>query len=102
MFYEQNLLNSFIYKIGRPEIPSPLCHCGKEEQTSYHLVLNCDNVDSDLRVRAAHFLNMVVGEIHAENSLVLLNASRDKQFMDCLVQIIEVQKHSVRNEIDLN
>ena len=102
MFYEQNLLNSFIYKIGRPEIPSPLCHCGKEEQTSYHLVLNCDNVDSDLRDRAAHFLNMVVGEIHAENSLVLLNASRDKQFMDCLVQIIEVQKHSVRDEIDLN
>ena len=38
MFYQNNLLNSFLYKTQREQCPSPLCPCGVDEQTSFHVL----------------------------------------------------------------
>ena len=100
MFYEQNLLNSFLNKINRPEAPCALCHCGHDEQTAYHTVLECSEVDQELRSRASQWLNLDGG--HGENSTVLLNSSRNENFITCLSEIIIVQQDFIRNSIDLN
>ena len=102
MLYEQNLLNAFLYKIQRPEVISALCHCEKAEQTSYHVVLQCEKVDADLRSQAELQLSLVEGTPHTQNSIALLNASRDKLFMECLVRIVEAQKDFLRDKIELN
>ena len=38
LFYENNLLNSFLFKHDRSRWTSPLCSCGEEEQTALHLL----------------------------------------------------------------
>ena len=102
MFYEQNLLNSFLFRMERPEASTSDCHCGNGEQTPYHLVLQCDAVDPDLRAQVAHRIRLSGGTTQTENTIALLNTSRDKEFMDCLVKIMEVHKQFVRYTIDLN
>ena len=102
MLYEQNLLNSFLYKLQRPEVTSPLCHCGKDEQTSYHVVLQCENVNPDIRHQALQYVTFYGGAHHTENSIALLNASRDKNFVDRLVKIVELQKDFIRDTIELD
>ena len=100
MFYDNNLLNSFLKKINRPEAPSALCHCGIDEQTPYHVVLKCPEVDQELRSRALEYLCFDGGD--GENSTVLLNSSRDENFVKCLMEIISVQQDFLRDSIDLN
>ena len=85
--------------IHRTEVTSPLCHCGKEEQTAHHILLQCDSVDLELRSQADHYLRPSGGEM---NSIALLNASREVKFMECVVRIMEIQKHFLRDSIELN
>ena len=100
MFYENNLLNSFLNKLNRPEAPSAICHCGIEDQTAYHVVLRCSEVDQELRSRALDFMNLEGGG--GETSTVLLNSSRDINFLGCLMQILSVQRDLLRDSIELN
>ena len=102
MFYENNLLNSFLHKINIPDVSTSLCHCGRDEQTSYHVILECDAVDPELRLRANNCLRLLVGTPDAKNSILLLNCSRDKDFMECMVEIVNIQKNFIRNSIDLH
>ena len=88
MFYENNLMNSFLYRRNIQEVSSPLCYCGTEEQTVHHIVLRCERVDPDLRARAMNCLQTVNGV--DESTIVMLNFSRDKEFMNILVEIIRV------------
>ena len=100
MFHENNLLNSFLCKINRPEAPSALCHCGEEEQTPYHVILRCEKVDLELRERAMDRIQLAGEE--GENTIVLLNLSRDKEFMECLTEIITIQKDFLSDTIQLD
>ena len=100
MFYENNLLNSFLNKINRPEAPSAICHCGLEDQTAYHVVLRCSEVDQEIRSRALDYINLEGGG--GETSTVLLNSSRDINFLGCMMQILGVQQDLLRDSIDLN
>ena len=102
MLYEQNLLNSFLYKIQRPEVTSSLCHCEKAEQTSYHVILQCEKVDPGLRSQAEHHLGLAEGTPHTQNSITLLNASREVKFIQDLTRIVELQKDFLRDKIELN
>ena len=38
MFYNNNLLNSFLYKTQRNQCSSPMCPCGDGEQTAFHIL----------------------------------------------------------------
>ena len=99
MFYENNLMNAFLNKLNRPEAPSSLCHCGNEDQTPYHVVLKCLNIEPELRSRAAEHVSLEGGD--GENSTVLLNSSRDENFLQCLVEIINIQQDFLRDSIEL-
>lgn len=100
MFYENNLMNSFLYRRNIQEVSSPLCYCGTEEQTVHHIVLRCERVDPDLRARAMNCLQTVNGV--DESTIVMLNFSRDKEFMNILAEIIESQRDVMRSTIELN
>ena len=98
LFYKNNLMNSFLHRLNRLATPSPLCHCGQEEQTVFHVVCRCEQVDHHLRSRAMVFLH---GADVGEDTTEMLNLSRNKDFMDCLVKIISIQKDLLRDSIDL-
>lgn len=95
VFYDNNLMNSFLYRHSISDISSPLCHCGSEDQTAAHVILRCEQVNEDLRVCAR---NSLVGE----SSIDLLNMSRDKSFMNILQEIIHNQRNFLRSTIELN
>ena len=100
MFYEQNLLNSFLYRHGIRDISSPLCHCGSEEQTAAHILLRCEKVDDELRSRARDCLQST-GDSE-EGPTTLLNLARDKDFINILCDIIYDQRDLLRSSIELN
>ena len=100
MFYEQNLLNSFLYRHGIRDISSPLCHCGSEEQTAAHILLRCEKVDEELRSRARDCLQST-GDSE-EGPTTLLNLARDKNFINILCDIIYDQRDLLRSSIELN
>ena len=99
MFYENNLLNSFLYRRNNPAAPSPNCSCGKGEQTAYHIVTQCDLVNPDLRRRALERLQS--REEAGETTTVLLNLSRDSAFISILSEIIDTHSHIIRTEVEL-
>ena len=99
MFYKNNLLNSFLNRLNLPEVSSALCHCGVEDQTPYHILLRCQIVNEDLRSDA---MNCVQAAAEGEESTVLLNLSRDHNFMNILYEIMHTQKHLLRSSIELN
>lgn len=102
MFYENNLLNSFLHRINIPDVQTSLCHCGRDEQTAYHVIFECETIDPELRARANASVRLSSGDPDTRSSIVLLNSSRDKDFIQCMVEIVDAQKDFIRNSIDLN
>ena len=100
LFYDNNLMNAFLYRHGIRDIPNPLCHCGSEEQTSGHVVLRCDHVDEELRLLARNCLEKAGDS--GESPTALLNLSRDETFMNILHHIIHAQRDFLRSSIELN
>ena len=99
MFYENNLLNSFLYRRNLPEVPSPICVCGKEEQTAYHILTRCEMVKQELRHKVVDIIQSQ--ESVGESTVVLLNLSRDNKFINILSQIIVSHGNIIRTEINL-
>ena len=100
MFYDNNLLNAFLHRLNIPEVSSSLCHCGVEDQTPYHILFRCEQVNQDLRSDAMNCVRAAAGE--EESTVVLLNLSRDESFMNILKEIVTTQKHLIRSTIQLN
>ena len=100
MFYDNNLLNAFLHRLNIPEVSSSLCHCGVEDQTPYHILFRCEQVNQDLRSDAMNCVRAAAGE--EESTAVLLNLSRDESFMNILKEIVTTQKHLLRSTIQLN
>ena len=99
MLYNNNLTNAFLFRHNFPEIASPLCHCGVEDQTPAHVILHCDKVDQDLRTSAMNCLE-IAGD-GGDTVTAMLNLSRDDTFINILYQIICVQSEFLRSSIDL-
>ena len=100
LLYENNLLNSFLYKREVPGVESPLCLCGKEEQTAHHIITRCELVNQELRDRAQSSKLKDFGNT-AENNIVLLNLSRDEKFMKILSDIIDNHSNILRKDVIL-
>ena len=103
LFYENNLLNQFLNRYNPVVYPTPLCHCGIEEQTSHHLIFRCGLVNDELKSQAyAHFQKAVGTEMAPINSnITILNASRNASFMKSVSAIIRSIKNTLRTEIIL-
>ena len=96
LFYENNLLNSFLFRRSVPGVSSPLCPCGSEDQTAAHVLLHCPQVDPDVRARARDCL----GDTEV-NHVTLLNLSRNRTFINILYDVIYYQGDSLRDCIEL-
>ena len=103
LLYEQNLLHSFLHRINENKFVSPLCPCGSEDQTAFHVLFRCSLVPSGLKEEAMVHLKQAVGEDHADtdNSVTLINASRHAPFMDSVVSIVTVLKDTLVSHIEL-
>ena len=97
MFYEHNLLNSFLYR--RSMVASPMCPCGEEEQTAFHFVTRCELVDAELRGKALECIQ--AKQAAGETTTALLNLSRNTPFINVLSDIINAHGHLIRSEVNL-
>ena len=98
-FYKQNLLNAFLYLAQRVKCPDPICLCGEEEQTAYHIITECRLVDCNLRrdsLQAIWRCNMT-NNPPADN-ISLLNCSRDNRFMNCLTEVVSNDSLKLRTK----
>ena len=103
LFYENNLLNSFLYRYNPDFFISPLCPCTQEEQTANHLLFRCPLVNNQLRSQAYKNLQLAVGKEVAliESQVILMNASRNPAFMNNVIEIIKSIHHILRSDIIL-
>ena len=101
--YPNNLLNSFLYRFNKQKFPSPLCSCGEEIQTTKHVLFQCPAVEDTLKDEAYNLMVQILGETEAaiDSSVTLLNASRNKQFMDKIHNIIICQIDNLHTSIEL-
>ena len=88
MFYKNNLLNGFLHKLYPLKYRSELCSCEMAAQTSYHVIMECKEVDSDLRegLKAIVEKTPPDGQGWYEDEITLLNHSRNNRFTSMLVK----------------
>ena len=103
LLYENNLLNQFLNRYNPDMYPTPICHCGIEEQTSCHLIFRCGLVDEELKSQAYINCQKAVGTEMAQlnSTITILNASRSESFMKSVSAIIQSIKKNLRTEIIL-
>ena len=84
LFYENNLLNGFLHRFNSQKFPNPLCHCGEEEQTNYHIAVGCSLLNNMNNTELIYQLKIVLGEkeVVPDNYFLLLNASKDSKVID--------------------
>ena len=97
LLYPQNLMNSFVYRHTYC-VESPMCpQCRQEEQTPYHVICECNQYSVDIR----QCIRETVGEEEArlEDTITLLNCSRQPRFIELCLQVI--REGDFRREINL-
>ena len=94
LFYPNNLLNSFLYSVGRQSTPA--CPCGEGDQTSYHIVTKCGSTARLVSDCIQELLNCKFPD-----HITLLNHSRDSRFFELLLDVIKTSKINFRTEIIL-
>ena len=103
MMYPNNLLNSFLHRVNNEKFPSPFCSCGEEIQTAQHVLFQCNLVEDTLKSEAYNILVQTVGEEEAamDCSIPIINASRNKRFLDIANQILENQINNLNTNIEI-
>ena len=106
LFYKNNLFNYFLYFTEKKMCPSPLCSCGDEEQTAFHILCNCSLVDIELRAQLVHHLmlgnnNKSVEELDGDH-ISILNCSKDIKFIELCREVIDTKDLNLRKKIKLS
>ena len=102
LFYENNLMNSFLHRIDNHKFPSSLCPCQTEQQTAHHISFRCPLVSIGMKVSALNSLCDALGlENYQENHITLLNASRSQKFLDSALEIISHLGDMLNSKITL-
>ena len=101
--YTNNLLNGFLHRFDNQKFPNPLCHCGEQEQTNYHIAAECNYLDAVSKIELINNIKSVVGETNAvpENPFLFLNASRDPKVISILTRNVKSQVEFLRKDIEL-
>ena len=98
LFYPNNLFNSNMYR-NTYQVESPLCRkCHRDEETPYHIILQCSDKREDVRT----LLQQVLGEdeLQHEDTVTLLNASRDERFLKLCLDILSEETYA--EHVDIN
>ena len=97
LLYENNLLNDFLHRINPVDFASPMCRCETDRETAHHILFHCPLVDADIRKDALNKFKEICGDSAYCNSYIsLLNASRNREFMAKIAQILG---HQIRNNL---
>ena len=106
LFYKNNLLNTFLFTTERRICPSPLCQCGMEEQTAFHLLSDCDLVELETRDKLVYHLQLGNSVNSAEelagDHVTILNCSRDKKFIELCRDVVETECLQLQRKIILS
>ena len=95
--YQQNLMNSFVYR-HTYTVEYPLCpRCHREEQTPYHVIWKCNNYSEEIQLVMTEILGEE--ETHQPDTTTILNCSRDPKFI--YLSLIALQDGEFRTDIDL-
>ena len=104
LFYKQNLLNSFLYLSQRSKCPSPMCECLMEEQTAFHILVDCKLVDRTLRMEMDRIIctennkNEILDGIMIMDYTSVINCSRNVEFISNCIEIVESGVHKLKKE----
>ena len=102
LFYENNLMNSFLYRIDSIKFPNSFCPCQTEQQTAHHILFRCPLVPTAMKETAKNSLCHALGlENFEENHITLLNASRSQKFLDSALEIISHVGDMLNSKISL-
>ena len=89
--YKNNLMNHFLWSLGRVE--SPRCHkCAVEVETPDHLLFNCNNIDKEIQAKILKQYkkaNKLENQQYIDPYIGILNASRDEGFINSCIDLIE-------------
>jgi hypothetical protein len=93
-------------KKKKKKCPSPMCICGEEEQTSFHLLTNCEIVDTgireDLVLRMLRWNDVEIETDLISDCVTALNCSRDPKFISQCVEVIQTKELHLRKKITLS
>ena len=95
LFYKNNLLNSFLFSTEKRLCPSPLCSCGEEEQTAFHLLCNCRLVDTDTREQLIYHL------ILGNNVRSMKELEANTKFITLCKEVVTTDALKLRTKIRL-
>ena len=98
LMYPNNLFSDFLYR-HTYQVPSPLCqHCHQQEESPYHIILQCSNRSNEARLLLGEILNEE--EIQQEDHITILNGSRHENFIKLCLEILS--EGTYRDQIDLD
>ena len=100
-FYDNNLMNSFLYRIGHKDVTTPMCPCKGGEQTPYHCFFECNAMDKDIKKEFIEEVKIRFPGETSKDHITLLNMSRDKVIMELMIKITVSQKDMYRKKIIL-
>ena len=105
LFYENNLLNSFLFKFDKNRWTSPDCTCGFGEQDALHLLTHCNLVEDRTKEKLSHLIE-VCNQNKLENIsnsvVTILNCSRDPEFINNCLEVIETDGLRLKTKISLS
>ena len=97
LMYPNNLFNDFLWR-HTYQVQSPLCQkCNLQEETPYHIIFQCSNRSNDAKTMLRKILSE--DEISQEDSITILNGSRQENFIKLCLEILSVGNY--REEIAL-
>ena len=103
MFYPNNLLNASLHNVNPDKFPNPICTCGEEHQTAFHILFHCRNVVQQKKDQAAYLLKTIAGEgvFANQHTIALLKATQNKQFILTIYEIVKQQMPHLRSSVIL-
>ena len=107
-FYDNNIMNEYLYRIGHHETVSPLCLCKVANQTPYHCLLQCELVDTNIGQELKDNIDTFYKEhpnlmsISTHDHITLLNMSRNKHILELMLKAIKSNRTKYRTKIVLH
>ena len=101
MFYDNNLLNSSLYKVNPSKFKTAGCECGRDTQTSYHVLMECTMTDPSCRRFCLETLLNALSREAVDEFHTLLNASRSPSFISSVLSALENTAVPLRKKVIL-
>ena len=101
LFYKNNLLSGFLYKVQRELCPSPMCACGTAEQSAFHIAVDCPLSQEDKIEEILALLAKANSDNLVKDEITLLNCSRQPAFVAHCLKVARCSKLNLRTNIIL-